>query len=91
MDNCLKHRKDIAGISDMHLLGEAIGDLHYQSLSELLINLAAKIAKDAKKDELTGKEQLAKQLTMLSTLIYAAEQHALNAWHLSKPFMNQNK
>lgn len=88
MNNCSKHKKEVAGIYDMHKLGEMVGDLHYQSLSAFLINLAAKISADAENDKQGGRIKLAKELSDCANSLYAAEQKMLNAWNICKPFMN---
>jgi hypothetical protein len=87
--DCNRHKKDIAGITDMHILAEMVGDLHYQTLSEFLMSLAAKISADANKDKNGGRTKLAKELSESADNIYAAEQKILNAWYICKPYMNE--
>lgn len=36
MSDCKNHKKEVAGISDMKVLAEAIGDLHYEALAEVV-------------------------------------------------------
>lgn len=91
MNNCSKHKKEILGISNMNLLGEMIGDLHYQALSELLMSLASKISSDAENDKQKGREKLANELFKCADSVFTAEQKMLNAWYICKPYMEVEK
>jgi len=41
LPDCSQHKKEVAGILDMKVLAEMIGDLHYETLAEFLNSLAA--------------------------------------------------
>lgn len=88
-DNCSRHSKQVAGISDMKLLAEAIGDLHYETLAELFNYLASKLASDAIKDAKGGRYSLATELNGASHYIDKAFNHIETAWLISKPFMDK--
>lgn len=85
--DCCRHKKEIAGTSDMKVLADMIGDLHYETLTELLGALAEKISMDGHKDESNGREKLAEQLYNVAGLISKAQIHCNWAWQISKPFM----
>lgn len=87
MDNCEKHKKEIAGISDMKVLAEMIGDLHYESLTEFLDRLCDKLLLDAAKDRAKGRKDLANVLEYSANHIYEAHVEMETAWQISKPFM----
>ena len=87
MGNCSKHKKEIAGITDMQELAIMIGDLHYESLSELLQYLSVKLEYDASKDTNGGRLHLAHHLEMCAWNIKLASQRAESAWRISKPYM----
>lgn len=90
-DNCSKHKKEIAGISDMKLLAEMIGDLHYESFAELLKNLSDKIYNDGFKDRNSGKVRLSNELYFASGHLREAFKNIESAYHISKPFMKENQ
>ena len=95
MSDCKNHKKEVAGISDMKVLAEAIGDLHYEALAELFGQLSAKIFKDAQKDDKAGRIALGSILYDLNYMLNACHNLANRAWTISKPFMEsitpQNK
>lgn len=91
MSDCSKHKKDVAGISDMKDLAEMIGDLHYESLAELLDYLANKFARDAIEDAKKGRYSLATVLNHASHNIHETFENIEYAWHISKPFMEPPK
>lgn len=88
MNSCENHKKEVAGISDMKELAELIGDLHYESLAELLKELSQKLKQDSRKDWGNKKIQLAKRLRTASVYIKSAFVSINEAWQISKPFMN---
>lgn len=83
LSDCSKHRKDVAGISDMKVIAEMIGDLHYESLSAFMFAFKEKLFKDGIKDIKNGKSKLG------SHLLEAAK-NIQSAWLISKPFMDQD-
>jgi hypothetical protein len=89
MEDCSKHKKEVAGVSDMKVLAEMIGDLHYQSLSELLYHLSNKIYADGEKDFANGRTTLSHYLFEAQINIHLAYQKIEQAWKISKPFMNK--
>lgn len=89
MSDCSKHKKEIEGISDMKILAEKIGDLHYESLSELLYHLQDKIWKDGQKDIFNGRVNLGENLLDASISLDAVAEFIKKAWEISKPFMSE--
>lgn len=91
MSDCRSHKKQVAGISDMKVLAEAIGDLHYEVLSDLLYRLTLKINMDAQKDLEADRFELSKRLENAAFCIRDAYIEIFAAWKISKPFMTKNK
>jgi hypothetical protein len=91
MSNCSKHKKEVAGVSDMKILAEMIGNLHYESLAGFLNELAAKLKIDAEKDYDGSRTRLADQLYYASNSIANAYYSIQEAWKISKPFMENEK
>lgn len=91
MNNCSDHNKDVAGIDDMKVLAELIGDLHYESLDSLLDNLAVKIHIDGRNDFDEGRPNLGIALQNSALYLQKARQYMRQAWEISKPFMEENK
>lgn len=89
MDNCSQHKKSVAGIEDMKVLAEMIGDLHYESLVALLGRLSIKLYKDGLKDRGGERDQLGYALCDASNNVAAAAVDINKAWQISKPFMNR--
>src|SRR5580765_1792808 len=87
MSNCSNHKKDVAGISDMKVLAEMIGDLHYGRLTELLYQLNAKLHNDGAKDMMAGRYHLAYALFEAADNCMEVKKAILKAWQISKPFM----
>ena len=87
MSDCSKHKKEIAGITDMRILAEMIGDLHYKTLSILLYHLSDKLYYDGLKDFHSGRTQLAGELFKSRINIYEAHTEIERAWKLSEPYM----
>lgn len=91
MNDCSNHKKDVAGISDMKVLAEMIGDLHYETLTILFNYLVIKINEDGHNDWMAGRDQLAAELKCAATQLLKAANNIEKAWQISKPFMkNQN-
>lgn len=87
--NCDKHLKDVNGISDMDHLAILVGDLHYESLHQLLFSLSNKLFKDSKKDLRGGRGKLALALLSASHNIDDAAGDIEFAWKISQPFMQE--
>jgi len=86
--DCAKHKKDVAGIADMKVLAEMIGDLHYETLAELMTHLTDKLEDDCIRDKRAGRVDLATVLYEASKYIRFARFKISQAWNISKPFMN---
>jgi len=89
-DDCSRHKKEVAGISDMKQLAEMIGDLHYEALSTFLYYLSDKVFHDGKKDFDNGRTQLAGHLFEAQQNLHRAHQKIDKASKLCEPFMNPN-
>lgn len=91
MSNCSQHKKDLFGQTDMKVVAEAIGDLHYETLAELLLRLREKIGTDAKIDEEGNRTLLSKKLWLASGFLYQAYVNITIASAISKPFMKEKE
>lgn len=91
MDNCEKHKRDLFGETDMKKVAEAIGDLHYEALAELLLRLNEKLGSDAKIDEEGNRTLLSKKLWLAKGGIYTAYTNIVIASAISKPFMDNTE
>lgn len=89
MNTCETHKQDLFGEPDMKKVAEAIGDLHYKTLAELLGRLAVKILQDCYRDKLGGRTQLSYALDDAAENIKDAALHIEQAWIISKPFMTK--
>lgn len=89
MPECSSHKKELFGQTNMKVVAEAIGDLHYETMSELLNALAAKLWHDYEKDNEAGREELARCLLWTYYGVHKASHGAERAWQISKPFMKQ--
>lgn len=85
--DCSRHKKQVAGITDMKALAEMIGDLHYETMANLFNALAEKLFYDFHKDEAEGRIKLAACGRWLYYSIHKASAGAERAWQISKPFM----
>lgn len=74
----------------MKELAERIGDLHYETLAELLTHLTDKLEDDCILDKRAGRADLATVLYEASKYIRFARFKISQAWYISKPFMNDN-
>lgn len=91
MSDCSKHKKDVAGISDMKVLAEMIGDLNYETLAEFFLQLAIKIDKDSVKDFNGGRIKLSQSLKNAVNRLELVQYSISEAWEISEPFMTKNK
>lgn len=89
--SCENHKKEIAGITDMKVLAEMIGDLHYETLMELFSDLTTKFKKDCISDADAGRGSLSNKLMRISKLFREVTIEAAEAWMISKPFMTDNQ
>lgn len=89
MSDCSKHKKEVAGISDMKELAEMICDLHYETLAELFGLLSAKLYVDGLKDFQNGREKLGTTLIDAAVEVSYATKLIFQAWQISKPFMDK--
>lgn len=87
--DCSRHSKQVGGISDMKILAEAIGDLHYETLAELFNYLASKLASDAINDAKAERYALSGELNCASKHIDMVFHHIDAAWKISKPYMDK--
>lgn len=87
--NCSNHKKEVAGVSDMEALGKMIGELHYKTLHDLLIELQCKLIKDSIKDEKGGRNMLAHHLSECASFIGEAAEEMKTVWRISKPHMKK--
>lgn len=89
MDDCSKHKKDLFGETDMKKVAEAIGDLHYESLSKFLWELQTKFHNDSINDIKGQRFKLGHLLHRASKLVYEASNEIERAWQISKYFMKE--
>lgn len=87
MSDCSQHKKEVAGISDMKLLAEMIGDLHYETLANLLHHLVLKFRKDGIRDIDADKLDLGDILLQSSGDCFSLAKKIQKAWKISKKFM----
>lgn len=87
--DCSRHSKQVGGFTDMKLLAEAIGDLHYGTLAELFSHLSSKLARDGIKDAEAGRCSLAGELHAASRNLNNAFNNIESAWMFSSPFMDK--
>lgn len=85
--DCNCHVKEVAGINDMALLAEMVGDLHYETLADFLVELQCKFIRDAGKDEMAGRLKLAECLDEAAAHTNWVAAEIKNAWEISQPFM----
>lgn len=80
------HADHIEGYS-LESLAEAMGDLRYDTLSELLYQLKCKLNKDSDADEGRGRPKLAKCLSEAAWSLGQASIELDKAWEICRPFM----
>jgi hypothetical protein len=85
--DCSRHKKEIAGISDMKVLAEMIGDLHYEAFRDLLYHLYKKVDADANRDNEADREKLAAALQYAGMSIFESALRIEKVWKISEPFM----
>lgn len=85
----MKHPKSIGEYTNMSKLAEDIGDLHYEQLEILLVELARKIKSDGFKDMNRGRDKLSIELLEASSQISKASSCIGKALLISKPFMDE--
>lgn len=90
-NNCSRHPKDVAGITDMKQLAEMIGDLHYAILRDLLMELQVKLHNDAVNDIKKNKSRLGHLLQKASNWLLEAAVEIEKAWEISRHFMTDKK
>lgn len=91
IDDCSRHRKDVLGCADMKQLAEMIGDLHYETLAELMYRIAVKFKDDGNKDDASDRKKLATKLFYCYNAAMVCHWGLKEAWEISKPFMSQSK
>lgn len=89
--DCSNHSKEVAGISDMKVLAEMIGDLHYESLAELNERLKEKYAEDAGNDLKAENHKVASDLALMAYFQKQLSIVSSRLWQTCKPLMEQNK
>lgn len=85
--NCSGHPKELLGVADMKKIAEMIGDLHYETLADLLERLYYKLWEDSNKDRDNARTKLGDNLYDAGASISQAAYHIKRAWEISKPFM----
>ena len=88
--DCSQHKKDLFGELDMKKVAEAIGDLHYETLTKLFDALQVKMWHDSNKDAIDGRTKLGEELYGICAAMRKACSHSGKAWQISKPFMKSN-
>ena len=86
-----KHPKNVGEYTDMKKLAEDIGNLHYETLYELLGKLAHKLGDDCLNDQGNGRQKLANELAEASNNITDAACSIGTAWEIFKPFMKDDE
>lgn len=87
--DCGNHKKDLFGHTDMKEVAEAIGDLHYETLTILITEIGNKIGEDERRDAKAGRKQLAAHLFIASEHLKSAAFDINKALEISKPFMKK--
>lgn len=64
MSDCSKHKKSVGPYTDMSELAEDIGNLHYETLSDLMVELSNKLERDGMSDKERGRPILSNHLLM---------------------------
>ena len=91
MTDCSQHKKDVAGISDMKVLAEMIGDLHYETLAVFTNHLANKLSQDGVRDYENKRKELGAKLMYAAGYCRQLCNSIQEVWRISKPFMNKNE
>jgi len=82
-----KHPKNVGEYTDMEQLANDIGNLHYETMYELLGKLSKKLGHDCLNDQNAGRQKLANELADASNAISDASCYIGTAWEISKPYM----
>ena len=93
MEECKKpkHPRNVGEYTDMKKLAEDIGNLHYETLVDLMIHMADKLEDDANSDKDKGRRKLSHHLNEASLNIVNASSDIDEAWRISKPFMKDDE
>ncbi|MEM1220642.1 MAG: hypothetical protein AAGH79_17095 [Bacteroidota bacterium] len=84
----MQHKLWIDNYAGRHdQLAEEMGDLQYDTLTELLDYLSQKIERDGQKDEDRGRTQLARRLQQAARAIKDGARHIEEAWRISEPYI----
>jgi hypothetical protein len=75
---------------DWATLAEALGDLRYDALSDFLLELSKKMAKDADADAGRERHKLASELYTTATKLEGAAEATERAWEICAPFMDED-
>lgn len=86
-ETCAKHATEIEGFTNDQL-AEALGNLRYDALEDILWLLARKLIMDAVADEARGRQQLASMLTEAGATVEAVSEQMSDIWELCKPHMD---
>jgi len=78
----MKYPKTIEGYEDMESLAEALGDLRYDKLGELIEELSKKLYRDSAKDHNSGKPFLAGELYCAGGALESVKVSIDKAWYL---------
>ncbi|MEO6304185.1 MAG: hypothetical protein ABIP51_13550 [Bacteroidia bacterium] len=89
--DCSKHKKEVAGISDMKEIAEMVGDLHYETLAKFIKELRHKIYEDGQKDFVNGRTQLSSALFEAAINLHQVFINIKKAWKISEQFMGTKK
>lgn len=87
--NCANHKTELFGHGDMKEVADVIGDLHYETLFNLLYHLSKKIDADSIKDNESGREKLAAALQYAGMAIFESALRMEKVWEISKPYMRR--
>lgn len=84
----IKHKKNIENYKgDLVSLSKELGDLRYDSLSDFLKELSAKLSKDAEADLKRNRVKLSKNLYEAASQVQEASKAIEKAWEICKPYM----
>jgi len=81
------HPTSLAGFQSLQEAAEAICNLRYDSLEELLRHIQNKLYWDSESDYQRGREKLSNALEDASELVAPVILAIAAAWQISKPFM----
>ncbi len=87
MQQVPRHPTSLAGFESPGAAAQAIGDLRYDALAELLAAVSAKLASDADADRGRGRPALASELDRMASAAGDAARAAGRAWTICAPHM----